>query len=257
MVQLNAQWFQQHRKRVITAAIVVISIVILPFFKDVFFYEYERYREAEEAAGREVDVETLGETERTQEVSVGAAEEGATDLVSSINQLGDKWKKSYSEMSEKYIESLNAQNEMFVTFSYLEGGKPENNYGVFLKSYYGIGDRPKMGKVVVDSLVDREIGWALKLQRVHVIDEPKGIFAILSPVRSVCDEGECPEDFDDRLFLSLCDCDATTSFLQETREGDYVFLEGKGRILETEERGIDYRQRFSPLITKYRYRLHD
>jgi|TARA_R100001143_G_scaffold63527_2_gene71386 hypothetical protein len=257
MVQLNAQWFQQHKKRVIAAALFVVTIVILPFVKDVFLYEYERYREEEGAVDRKIDLKTPGEHERSETATEAAMEDGVTELADSINQLGERWEESYSELSEKYIDNLSAQNEMFKTFAYLEGNEPENNYGVFLESYYGINDRAKMGKVVVDSLIGREIHWALKIQKVYVTDEPKGIFVLLSPIRPVCDEGECPEGFNEKLLLSLCDCDATTDFLQDTREGDYVFLEGKGRLLETEEKDIDYRQRFSPLITKYRYRPHE
>lgn len=252
MRSLFAEWFKRHKKVGVAVLVAMATIVILPFLKDVISYEYEKYRE--DLPTEKINKSAIEEYKDNKVIVGGYVATEENDLVESINQLGDVWEKNYSELTEKYIDNLEQQKKMFETFSYLEGADPKNNYGVFLESYYGINDRTRMGKVVVDSLIDKEIRWALKINKVYIEDNPKSIIVLLSPVRSVCEGERCPEGFNDKLLVSLCDCDATTKFLQDTREGDYVFLEGKGRLLESEKVDMDYRQRFSPIITAYNYR---
>lgn len=248
------KWLEENKKKSVAGAIAIVTIVFLPFIKDVISFEYEKYRNSHDDNSIDNSIRTPSEnTNLLTEIDVSNDIKPTLD---SISQLSKMWKNSYQDLSNEYINSLKKQNQERATFSYLEGDRPENNYGVFLESYYGINNRAKMGSLVVDSLIDREIRWALRIEKIHVLDDPQAIYVLFRPIESVCDKNSCPENFDDRLIIQLCDCEATRSFLQDTREGDFVYLEGVGRLWEYEGNDIQYRHRFSPRITQYRYRQH-
>lgn len=248
------KWLEENKKKSVAGAVAIVTIVFLPFIKDVISFEYEKYRTSHDNKAIENSKRTSNEnTNLLTEIDVSNDREPTLD---SISQLSTIWEKSYQDLSNEYLNSLKEQIQERATFAYLEGNSPENNYGVFLESYYGVNNRARMGNLVVDSLIDREIRWALQIEKIHVLDDPKAIYVLFRPIEPVCDKNSCPEDFDDRLILQLCDCEATRSFLQDTREGDFVYLEGVGRLWEYEGNDIQYRHRFSPRITQYRYRQH-
>ena len=248
------KWFEENKKKSVAGVIAIVTIVFLPLIKDVISFEYAKYRNSN--GNETIENSKRASSETNNLITKIDVSNDIDPILDSINQYSKMWEKSYRDLSDEYKNSLKKQNQERATFAYLEGNSPENNYGVFLESYYGINNRAKMGNLVVDSLIDREIRWALRIEKIRVLDDPKAIYVLFSPIKSVCEKNSCPKDFDDRLVIQLCDCEATRNFLQDTREGDFVYLEGVGCLWESEGNDIQYRHRFSPRITQYRYRPH-
>ena len=249
LVQQNQHWFKVHRKKIIGGAITLSTIVLLPFAKDVLTFEYQNYR-------KEIVTTQVKHVESDiKPITQNKLEKSSEELANSINELSENWRKSYSELQQKYVDTLTEQKIKHETFAYLEGNDAENNYGVFLESYYGLNGRTKLGRLSVDDLVGQQVRWALKLDKIHLDEKTNLTFATFVPIEPLCSKGECPENYDDILLVQLCKCDETTTFLKETRVGDFVHLEGDAFLVNYESNDIEYRHRLTLKISAYRYRV--
>ncbi|EEY46603.1 hypothetical protein FLL65_08540 [Vibrio cholerae] len=251
MEQQSQQWFKRNRKKIVGAVVAIATIVLLPFVKDVLTFEYQTYRQdlvTSKVVHAESDTASIAESDLI---------ESQQALSNSIEQLSKTWEQSYLKLHQEYLDTLEEQYRARETFAYLEGSEPESNYRIFLESYYGLNGRTKLEKLSVNDLVGKNVSWALKLEQIHLDEETNATYAMFVPVEPLCDENECPESYDDILFVRLCECDATTAFLQETRVGDFVYLEGKGYLWDYDGTDIEYRHRFTLDISAYRYRKHE
>lgn len=154
-----------------------------------------------------------------------------------VDRLIDESSQAIERLDGMREESHQARDELFEAlgdmleeskrFEDLEGNEPRSNYRRFLRHFNGLGGFGEMGDSLIESLLGKEVEWALRVR--EIITEDNSAFVLLGPTRPVCDS--CEEDIFDQVFLHSC---TSADFLTKIKEEDYIFVEGELALLPVE-----------------------
>ena len=119
-------------------------------------------------------------------------------------------------------------------FDYLNGREPDDNFEVFLEKYYGLNNNPKMGDALIESLMGREVEWAVRVTDISVSQEASFVFFEVN--NPVCEPSKCPDAFTGKSFAHYADLKGVPS---KIKIGDYIHIRGTIAKLPKDKRMIN------------------
>jgi len=174
--------------------------------------------------------------EREQSDLATEMEAAVDNLIESSVRLRESEQDLHSK-SMGIIEELIVDIEQFRTH---EGSTPETNFGIFLKSYYGLDSYPALGDALIQDLKGKQVEWSVRV--VDVVPFPgtaDRFLVIFEAIEDYCQEKMCPEGYMDRSTAEFL---SRGGFIKDARQGMYVHFRGTVAVFGEHE-GVSMRKR--------------
>ena len=109
------------------------------------------------------------------------------------------------------------------------GNDARTNYSIFLRSYYGVGGYPALGKGLLESLDGVQIQWAVRVSDVYLDESNKGALLIIKPLQEVCSGNSCPSAFSDLVPVAY---DSIEGVIAKVKIDQIVEVRGLLSVIE-------------------------